>query len=57
MISGSVELSIGAAPFPVDGWSTLDVIESADKAMYEAKKISGSRVEVTDRNLGSHSGD
>ena len=50
--TGVVEVSIGAAPFPVDGWSVMNVIDSADDAMYAAKKTQGSQVKVSDRNLG-----
>jgi diguanylate cyclase (GGDEF)-like protein len=54
---GVVEVSIGAAPFPVEGWSVMNVIDHADDAMYAAKKNRRDRVRTTDRNLGSSSDD
>lgn len=53
--STPIEVSIGVAPYPTAGWGAADVIEFADEAMYQAKKVSGSRIETTRRHVDSKS--
>lgn len=41
---GPITISVGVAVFPMDGLSTLDLIESADKALYQAKATGRNKI-------------
>ncbi|MCX7990436.1 MAG: sensor domain-containing diguanylate cyclase [Proteobacteria bacterium] len=47
----NVTVSMGIAEFPVDGTEKKDLLEKADKCLYEAKKQGRNRVIVTGRDI------
>ena len=44
-------MSIGASIFPEDGINAAELIQSADEAMYKAKKSGKNRIEYTKIDL------
>ena len=46
---GSITISLGVAIFPQDGWTSDQLLEAADQALYRAKKEGRDRVSVAEQ--------